>query len=178
MNKEELLKIYSAYLPYELLFSRKGKTHTLTCIRTESNSNNNLMLGDNDFMYYSYDCKPILYPVTFETLIKEIEHKGKLFVPIIEILKKQSRFDLNECDFEISPDEEDGVFYIYVDACNKKGRYVDSISYDGNVFYNHENHQDKPVNPQWDIQSLLLKWHFNVFQIPASQFINKATLNK
>ena len=69
-TKEELLNIYSSYLPYELKFiGDSDDIKTLTPSK--------LVLIEN--LYYGSLEKPILYSMDY--LTKEIEHKGEKFYP-------------------------------------------------------------------------------------------------
>ncbi len=76
MNKEELLRIYSAYLPYGLKAQyNNGDIITIIGVNTET------IQVNCDFTHYGYsdtrieDVKPILYDLSY--LTKEIEHEGK-----------------------------------------------------------------------------------------------------
>ncbi len=150
MNKDELLEIYSAYLPYRLKFIsiKNNQQYLLTGIdninkwplwaSTEWNGKShkyepeiNLKSGGtigNGFKLK--EVKPVLYPL--EYLTKEIEHEGEKFVP-------QNK--LRHLDLE---------WLINSDKLIMKTNYEDVLK--------------------------LLEWHFNVFQLPEDQFINKATL--
>ncbi|WP_336704423.1 hypothetical protein [Chryseobacterium indologenes] len=85
MNKEELLKIYSAYLPYDLKIGFDGEDYEHSFVGLE-NSNEGVMLISpfGDFGRADIEkCKPILYDLSY--LTKEIEHEGETFVPIKRI---------------------------------------------------------------------------------------------
>lgn len=80
-TKEELLKIYSAYLPYELK-TDKGLLWAICkdfLVKTKLNDGE-IVKGEIDKL------KPILY--SMDMLTKEIEHKGERFVPSLEIAKQ------------------------------------------------------------------------------------------
>ena len=90
-TKEELLKIYSAYLPYELMFCSNGdKTlkyaWKLRGIKTDLRyPDKPTLLSERDdysniINIWSPCAKPILY--SMDMLTKEIEHKGGRFIPI------------------------------------------------------------------------------------------------
>ncbi len=154
MNKDELLKIYSAYLPYGLKFisNKDNQQYLLTGIdniikwplwaSTEWNDKShkyepeiNLKPGGsigNGFKLK--EVKPVLYPL--EYLTKEIEHKGETFVPFNYL----SPFLRHKIEFS---------------------KYIPNIKYFKLKDY-----------------LLLLEWHFNVFNLPEDQFINKATLTQ
>jgi hypothetical protein len=82
-TKEELLKIYSAYLPYDLtikLLERIDSTFICIAGLTEKGI---LRIGDSGHHLWEENfekVKPILY--SMDMLTKEIEHKGERFIPI------------------------------------------------------------------------------------------------
>lgn len=180
MTKEELLRIYSAYLPYKtkcycmgeygednnpFIFEIVGITHGSVEVIQCSTTNITHFEPEEIF--------PILYPLEF--LTKEIEHEGETIIPIVEILKQASLLDLNGCKFDIYDDEEEDNG-IYVNAEDEHGRVIDAIFYDGNIFQKMHGYGFEPVNPQRELQEMLYRYHFNVFQLPESEYINKATL--
>lgn len=96
-TKEELLKIYSAYLPYEL----KGK-------RTDGAKGDYILRAvyDDGSIIWKYDgfgnstqigVLPVLY--SMDMLTKEIEHKSERFIPLHKILEEYC-FDLSKMDDE------------------------------------------------------------------------------
>lgn len=110
------------------------------------------------------DIKPLLFPLG--SLTETIQIKGKEFIPIIEILKKASLFDLSDCTFDVY--EVDNS--IYVNAENKD-RTIDSLCYDFNIFYSMDNDLGyNPTNPQSELQDLLLEFHFD---LPHENLIEK-----
>lgn len=86
--KEELLKIYSAYLPYGLQITEGNSQRTLTGIKLWADDN---LCINYDYSIYSAlgNFKPILY--SMEMLTQEIEHKGEMFIP-----KKRLGFNEND----------------------------------------------------------------------------------
>jgi hypothetical protein len=135
MNKEEQLKIYSAYLPYGLMI----ETRTDEEIKTEGSYISKLIgidqygLVDEFHNTWEYEVRPILYDLSY--LTKEIEHEGEIIILAEKIFKREWQ-DIAE-------------YYV---RCNQ----IMKLSYD-------------------NIQ-LLLKHHFNVFNLPESEYINKATI--
>jgi len=101
--------------------------------------------------------KPILRPLS--DLTKPIEMNGERFVPIIEIIKTLSLFDLSQCTFESEHyTEEDGC---YVNA-QINGRVIDSIVFCGNIFECMNNDESFSIyNPQHEALDLLNKYHFD-----------------
>lgn len=152
MNKDELLKIYSAYMPYKLNVQLSAKD-------TYKNGVFPLIGIRNDGLFYMGESgmfgyvqrelgavKPILYDLSY--LTKEIEHEGERFVPIEKL---EELFGIGFKKF----DNTVGFSYFFKGFSN------------GVLFDKIERFRNK-----------LLEWHFNVFQLPESEFINKATLTK
>lgn len=127
MNKDELLKIYSAYLPYQLRIC--DSVHNPDFILDEDNLGDVLHDAENlntikPYLYdLSYLTKEALVKAGFDSHIDCLTHERENWI-------KKEGFD----------------------------RYINRIPY-GQI--------------QW-----LLKNHYNVFNIPADQFINKATLKE
>ena len=175
MNKDEQLKIYSAYLPYRLNL-KSGEFITEMCASKKYiiDDYEHEFTNIDDLCYsVNHTYKPILYDLSY--LTKEIEHEGEKIIPMVYFIKKTSLFDLSKCTFEVY--EDDGE--VYVNA-HDGDRVIDSIFYDGNIFWSsklldiHEGY--RPANPQHTWQEMLTHLHFNVFGLPEDQFINKATL--
>ncbi|GEJ46039.1 hypothetical protein [Chryseobacterium sp. ON_d1] len=139
MNKDELLKIYSAYLPYGLQISTddEGQDWVETVIGV-----NNEALETSVGNYWDFTVKPILYDLSY--LTKEIEHEGERFIPIRKI------YEIN--GWEWSDDEVNEIDEIGI--CSD----LDILTY--------------------ATAQLLLSWHFNIFSLPESEYINKATLTQ
>lgn len=134
MTKEELLKIYSAYLPHKTKIGFEGDEliHDFVGLDT-TNEGVQLISPFGDFGRSNIEsCKPVLY--SMDILTKPITHNGETFVPFdrIEIYKGS------------------GVNYLLTQI------------YSGMV--------EKIV---WDI---LLEWHFNIFNLPETEFIKKESL--
>lgn len=167
MNKDELLKIYSAYLPYKTPITLASEEYNYDGLTT--------ILSPHYLLDWQRNkCKISLHLWDLSYLTKEIEHDGERIIPMVYFIKKTSLFDLSKCTFEVY--EDDGEVYV-----NAHGdRVIDSIFYDGNIFWSsklldiHEGY--RPANPQHTWQEMLLHLHFNVFNLPESEFINKATL--
>lgn len=141
MNKDELLKIYSAYLPYGLELQHKyekAKHSGEKVLRSWVKPLEHLDLGclfphRND----SFDWKPILYDLSY--LTKEIEHEGVKVIPI-------------DC--------------ISLSKANSQ-----------RIMRRYANGQSLDVLEQWQFERLL-RLHINVFNLPESEYINKATLTQ
>lgn len=132
MNKDELLRIYSAYLPHQLRIC--DSIHNPDFILDEDNLGD--ILHDAEILN---TIKPYLYDLSY--LTKEIEHEGEKFVPIQRLSEKN----------------------------NWKSTDDDDFAYLLDSFYDYKN-------LQYSVVTDLLSWHFNIFQLPENQFINKATL--
>lgn len=154
-TKEELLKIYSAYLPYEL----KGK-------RTDGAKGDYILRAvyDDGSIIWKYDgfgnstqigVLPVLY--SMDMLTKEIEHKGERFIPI-----------LKWCDI---PDtiELIGVGYEKKNYYAKFGFEAEIVTYKIPSDIDSMNYYT--VNK-------LLEWHFNVFGLDESEYIKKEIINE
>ncbi|MEJ5105525.1 hypothetical protein [Chryseobacterium sp. MYb328] len=129
MTKEELLKIFSAYLPYGLKICtsyNNGKSW---------NKPKKMLGADLDRLRTLVKYIPILYDLSY--LTKEIEHEGEKVIPID-----------------------------YIST---------SIKDSQTTMRRVENNQSLDVLDYWKIQRLL-ELHFNVFQLPEGEYINKATL--
>ena len=180
MTKEEQLKIYSAYLPYgvELYHDSHFKENRIIKEWGLKKCSDYPISEYCDGTRYGrtfQEVKPILYDISY--LTKEIEHEGNQITPIIEIIKQASLLDLNGCAFDIYDDEEEDNG-IYINAEDEHGRVIDSLFYDGNIFQKMHVYGFDPVNPQRELQEMLLRYHLNVFDLPEDQFINKATLTQ
>lgn len=177
MTKEEKLRVFAAYLPYKLEFISltDNDRYLLTEVKyvteyplwasTEWNEETlkydpeiNLkpsgVIG-NGFKFE--EVMPILYDLSY--LTKEIEHEGERFIPIVELLKikfpnQQGRYATTEYSTYGHP------FACFSVDAGKQIRIDTSILQD---------------QPHWIIQKLI-EWHFNIFQLPEDEFINKATL--
>lgn len=87
-TKEELLKIYSAYLPYEIDF-RFCHGWSETIMRLHSVCFEKEVVNDNVYLQPK-NIEPILY--SMDMLTKEIEHKGKNII-MIDVLFQLRPFD-------------------------------------------------------------------------------------
>ncbi|MHA7823670.1 hypothetical protein ACVVIH_12980 [Chryseobacterium arthrosphaerae] len=153
MNKDELLKIYSAYLPYGLLI----ETRTDEEIKTEGSYISKLTGVDHLGLYdefancWEFEVRPILYDLSY--LTKEIENGIYVINDIADVISKDQGFSIINSDDAIILDfDEEYVFHII----------------------STKNMMRQP----YEIIQILLKYHFNVFNIPESEYINKATLTQ
>ena len=97
----------------------------------------------------SFDWKPILYDLSY--LTKPIEGGVYVINEIADVISKDQSFSIIQSDDAIILDfDEEYVFHII----------------------SMKNMMRQP----YEIIQILLKYHFNVFDIPEDQFINKATL--
>lgn len=153
--KEELLKIYSAYLPYKLkgksIYNVSDDSQNETCTLTTKDGFNNLVGIDDWVNQYLYPIKPILY--SMEMLTQEIEHNRKRFVPI-EV-------------FEIG-DDSDSYPNEYDHGNIKLIKELESIA-------KNKSYHDIQFLP-FEVVQRLISWHFNVFGLEESEYIKKETL--
>ncbi|MGI9582625.1 hypothetical protein ACR1PO_15625 [Chryseobacterium sp. RRHN12] len=202
MNKDELLKIYSAYLPYELkgrsIYNANDDEQNEDCILTLKDGLNNQVGIDDWVNQYSYPIKPYLYDLSY--LTKEIEHEGETFVPMIKLLELQetNAFSRNAIiknatsfNNEKVIDCKSKTFKMHPDAMTEhKVRYLVETSNMGTLVYSltYDEHFDRfymadetrklilGVGHQRQMFEKLYEWKLNVFNLPEDQFINKATL--
>lgn len=153
-TKQELLKIYSAYLPYDLKLQhlyQKAKHKPETTLRSWVKPLEPLDLGCLfPHRKDSFDWKPILY--SMDMLTKEIEHKGERFIPI-EKLSEIFNFDFDGDGFQITEDLTI-VYHSYSET-------------EGFIF---------PSNFWLDFYQKLFEWNFNVFGLEESEYIKKENL--
>lgn len=132
MNKDELLKIYSAYLPYKTPITLASEAYNYDGLTT--------ILSPHYLLDWQRNkCKISLHLWDLSYLTKEIEHNCLIIKPIE-----------------------------YISA---------SIADRNKILKMVENKGPLDVLPQWKFEKLL-KFHFNVFNLPESEYINKATLTK
>lgn len=99
-TKEELLKIYSAYLPYEIDF-RFCHGWSETIMRLHSVCFDKEVVNDNVYLQPK-NIEPILY--SMDMLTKEIEHKGERIIP--------NEYINSKCDKYFTPHDWDAVIFI------------------------------------------------------------------
>ncbi|WP_284460655.1 hypothetical protein [Chryseobacterium sp.] len=199
MTKEEKIRVYSAYLPYALkieCYSNEEIEVGGNYITTLAGINQNGITDDlgND---WHFGVRPVLYPL--EYLTKEIEHDGERFVPMIKLLELQetNHFSKNKVikdsvifDKTKIIDCESKTYDIFASVTAHNVRYLVETSNVGTLIYSltydeyldrfgsRDETQNRPlgVGHQRQMFEKLYEWHFNVFQLPESEYINKATL--
>ncbi|MFP3835373.1 hypothetical protein [Chryseobacterium sp. SIMBA_028] len=202
MTNEDKLRIYAAYLPYGL----KGRTIynidddelNEDCTLALRDGLNNVVGIDDWLNRRTYPIKPCLYDLSY--LTKEIEHEGERFVPMIKLLELQetNAFSKNpiiknanafnhdkviDCKskiFKISPNEMTEHKVRYLVETSNMGTLIYSLTYDEHFdrFYHYDETRNMVlgVGHQRQMFEKLYEWHFNVFNLPESEYINKATL--
>jgi hypothetical protein len=158
-TKEELLKIYSAYLPYELNvgFQPEELEHRLVGVDL-SNEGLQFISPFGDFGRSEIsEPKPILYSMNM--LTKLIEHNGETFIPWDELTNGETvRF--NYADFAEDWNKRDNYsFENYVQDWILGSKHCFDFL------------------PYGFIQKLI-EWHFNVFGLEESEYIKKEELSK
>ncbi|WP_223559576.1 hypothetical protein [Chryseobacterium lathyri] len=159
MTKEEQLKIYAAYFPYGLearvdkdtyLQPDSERIGKVTQINLEHGNYELVITAENGYYLCDLDqAKPILYDLSY--LTKEIE--GGVFL-------------INEIANVISPDQSFSII-----------QNEDMIILDFDEEYTFHTLSVKNMMRQpYEIIQILLKHHFNVFNLSEDQYINKATL--
>lgn len=171
MSKEELLRIYSAYLPYGLevyafhYILLKRHLKLIGVIDDEiTNSNPHFKddydipitcksLEKDDFNYTGnypmHDLKPILF--SMDMLTQPIQHKGETFVPLSKLREIYGS--------ELTIDEKDLVFTNHIEGVESFGYMIE-------------------IMDCYQIVQKLLEWHFNFFNLPDSAYIKKENLKK
>lgn len=155
-TREELLRIYSAYLPYNVTVRTALGTDLIMKGISARGS-----IQDERGLDYTNIERGKLHLWDLFHLTKEIEHEGRKFIPIVELLKikypnQQGRYA--ETEFETEG---------YPFACF-------SVDAGKQIKVNTSYLQDEPF---WIIQKLT-EWKLNIFSLPEDQFINKATLKQ
>lgn len=143
LTQQELIRVYSAYLPYKLqlkydLYEEIGTLESILKV----DDYDDMRLGISS-MYRSdnyWEFKPILWDLSM--LTNDIEHEGEKFIPIDKIKELYP----NTPEFENYVNE----WIKYCGIMDSKIEYVCVIK--------------------------LIEWHFNVFGLYDSQFINKLTI--
>ncbi|MGK6342813.1 hypothetical protein ACMGDK_11275 [Chryseobacterium sp. DT-3] len=167
MTKEEQLKIYAAYLPYDL------KVCTSYNLGTSWNKPKKLLGADIDRFRTNVKYKPILYDLSH--LTKEIEHEGKKIIPIVELYKKansKANYGALTSGVERTDKGQSYNFHVFED-----GKHVFKFSTYTNGYGTFFLDNLMIINA-YSLYQELLKLHFNFFNIPPDQFINKATLKQ
>lgn len=168
-TKEELIRIYSAYLPYGLLI----ETRTDEEIKTDESYISKLTGVHYDGLDHEFgnnwdsEVRPLLYDLSY--LTKEIEHEGKKIIPIVELAKIGTR----EEDCYVT-NENIGTCYVNA-KYQKKGFFI----YHPNGYFMWQVGKSAEPLTVWNQHELfqkLYEWHFNVFHLPEDQYINKANL--
>ena len=141
MTKEELLRVYSAYLPYRL-HVQSQQTGTIYQLNTFSDMRGQGVENRDIESVLNGNFKPLLWDLSY--LTKEIEHDGEVFEPMDRMYKEW------DCEAEV--------------------QFLSALSDDW------ASADEKLQFAPYSIMQKLLSWHFNVFNLPEDQFINKATL--
>ena len=108
-NKEDLLKIYSSYLPYELNVKKKFGRYSPT-------KDEILEIDDLKTFSMSKIFRPYLYSMDY--LTKEIEHKGERFIPI-------EKFEIGDDDYGIEYDHGNIRLIKDLESISKYNSYHD-----------------------------------------------------
>ena len=181
-NKEKLtLKELAGYLPHKLP-ARLSSTGIFNLDSEYPNENahkwgyiDNFYFNDGEISgsiriseNYSFDFEEEDFEIglrPLSDLTKSITHNGETFVPLIEIIKKLSLYDLSNLDFVVGLNQSDNEFWVNAESNGTVmggGRVIDSISFDKNVFKVLDNYGRMDIlKPQSKALELLDKWHFD-----------------
>jgi len=189
-TKEELLKIYSAYLPYEfeLEVLKKGMyfpypNHLSAGRRIVFNVDQMPFKiwcnpTNSDWLDILFrDTKPVLY--SMDMLTKEIEYKEERFIPLIKLYGEEivlfnarKRNAKIECKvIKTAHDEFD--YSLFIDD-KMVFKYATYIGYEVGSFFQKNAFI---TNPFYKYQKLF-EWHFNVFGLDESEYIKKEIINE
>lgn len=185
-TKEELLKIYSAYLPYELECEvlKKGMYFPYP---------NHLSAGRRiilniDQMPFKIWCNPtnsdwldILFRDTklvlysMDMLTKEIEHKGERFIPIEKLFDIETNLEWSKSG-HIKAEKGKDEYWV---RQKEEGRsFHFGYNAEKNYFYKIDSENCKQsVWKQLEMFQKLFEWHFNVFGLSESEYIKKESLS-
>jgi|SRR5690606_1399391 len=153
MTNQELLKVYSAYLPYgvKLVDDEYKDIHTLFTVC----SNDSIVVKNNedkgvDVLMYG-DFKLLLRPLS--DLTKEIEHNGEKFVPALELVKEKEKYkkwndNAPTIDYDIKIVKKPFGKILKVSKLNQ---WVIMLSF------------DEPERSEYFIIEKLLEWHFDIY---------------
>lgn len=169
---QELLEIYSAYLPYGVNFLVKRRKYFIEPL-IGIKYNKPIIVGlkiDADYTYIG--SKLLLRPLS--DLTKEIEHEGERFVPIVELFKIRTQKTPNEVfDYYIENDtailrvkcpqlEEltfKSFFEIELEPYNIAFSLVSEI-WEGEQLKDESIYQ---CGNEMKMLFKLLSWHFDIF---------------
>lgn len=148
MTKEEQLRIYSAYLPYDLQVEFKRNIYPASVeIQTLGIKNLGLVLYPGQ--PNSFKMKPILYDLSY--LTTPIEGGILVINQIADLICPNQGFFLTQ--------NEDAILIDFDDA-----------------FCTYTINKNYMLDESYEVMQILIKYHFNVFSIPEGEYINKATL--
>lgn len=143
MNKDELLKIYSAHLPYKTPITLASEAYNYDGLTT--------ILSPHYLLDWQRNkCKISLHLWDLSYLTKEIEHEGEKIIPIEKLFGSALAIS---------------GYTVYQDFQYKEFAHLTYVK-DGL----------KPFPFLFEHYQKLFEWHFNIYQLPEDQFINKATL--
>lgn len=183
MNKDELLKIYSAYLPYGLNYYPSEKSdlfHDLYANNfPHTTLNYQLALQEKDpdaikiSKSYLKQKSPFLAIEEGELFLGQFE--SSLGFDIDDVFASEVKPILYDLSYLTKPIEHEGKKIIPMEELAKE--------FDMNVIeYNMIMHNAGSKTFDWILAASypviqkMLEYHLNVFQLPESEYINKATL--
>lgn len=164
MNKDELLKIYSAHLPYKTPITLASEAYNYDGLTT--------ILSPHYLLDWQRNkCKISLHLWDLSYLTKEIEHEWKKITPIVELAKLGT--GEQECGVT-----NGNLGTCYVNAKNEKKGFFIYHPEGYFIWQVGKNAEPMIVKNQLKLFQKLLEWHFNIFSLPESEYINKATLTQ
>lgn len=155
------LKIYSAYLPFEVKVSYNSIDYIGVLKSIDTFRNQVSFFSKHLFEQIEIeDVKPILF--SLEDLTKEITIGGETFVPIVELANEFTDDSFN--DYYL-----DKFFKTEIVLREKYSRYYFKIQFKNDKIVGFDNNDTEL--PQFDIFQKLLEWKFNVFNLPEIEYI-------
>lgn len=171
------LEHLAPYIPYGLTVFSKVTKSTYELIGL---SKYELMIADRDSFngwYAINNFKPIFRPLS--DLAKEIEHKGEMFIPIIELYKNSAEYyNSKDLDYEFidswsakgnilkvyhNRDKDEYTEFVYSNLSFRKDTRFEKGSYNFGMYLPHPIVSDDKIHNIYLLQQLLFKWHFDVF---------------
>lgn len=192
LTQQKLTRVFSAYLPYnvEFISETDNNKYLLTDIKSideyaiwackkwnekslkyepEINAKPNGQLGSG---FKFNQIKPILYDLSM--LTKEITHEGKTFIPIERLFDIETGINWSNSDYIKSDSGKDEY---WVRSKEEGMSFYFGYNCENNYFYHiGSDGFKKLVKHQLEMFQKLFEWHFNIFGLDDSQYINKATL--
>ena len=179
-TKEEKLKIWSSYLPYNLetaycdRFGDILKVGVLNNIQYNESETHPLRLSIEGLyeLEHEWKFKPFLWDM--DMLTKEIEHKGERFVPIEKLFDIETGLNWSSSDYIKT---EKGKNEYWTRSKDSGKSFYFGFNSERNYFYHIDSSGfQQSVKNQLEMFQKLFEWHFNVFGLDESEYIKKQSV--